>query len=181
MLEWVLAQRRGLASTTEPLLAINTPTGDAFYTAVADHVDLAGRAAALGQAVTQVAWENLTTRAKGNASGANDWLAEGIPLLRNQTNLIVVTATTTSWSPVLGGATTFNDTLAVLASPIVATLVLQATSVLFNWSGGAPPYHVQGTTNLASGEWVEILRNVTAPVTLPIESEPHFYRIAAGD
>ena len=81
----------------------------------------------------------------------------GIPLVANKTNLIIVTATTTSWAPAYGGNTTFNDTLTVIQSPLRATLMLQGTNAVLNWTGGGPPYRVQRATDLAAGDWTDLL------------------------
>jgi hypothetical protein len=66
------------------------------------------------------------------------WNAMGIPLQANRTNLVIVTATTTSWAPAFGGNTTFNDTLAVVSLPMGAmraTLALQGSGATLNWTG----------------------------------------------
>ncbi|MBI4325028.1 MAG: immunoglobulin domain-containing protein, partial [Chloroflexi bacterium] len=107
--DWLLAQRRGVAPTNEPLLSITSPTREAIHATGATNLNLGGAAAALGRAVTKVAWENRANGAKGTASGTNIWSATGVPLRGSQTNLITVTATTTSWAPAYGGNTTFND------------------------------------------------------------------------
>jgi predicted esterase len=109
--DWFLAQRRGRASTTGPLLSISLPTPEAVYVTGAANVSLAGSAEASGQTVTQVTWQNVANKTKGDAAGANTWSATAIPLLPDKTNVIIVTATTTSWAPAFGGHTTFNDTL----------------------------------------------------------------------
>jgi hypothetical protein len=102
-----------------------------------------------------------------------------IPLVLNRTNLLIVTATTTSWSSAYGGDTSFNDTLTVIQAPLRATLTLQPTNALLNWTGGAPPYRVQRATNLAAGDWSDLLANATPPVTLPLPQagQAGFYRI----
>ena len=95
--------------------------------------------AALGQAVTKVAWQNMANNLTGTASGTNAWSVASIPLVSNHTNVISVTATTTSWAAGNGGSTTFNRTLTVVQAPIRATLALQATNALLNWTGGGAP------------------------------------------
>jgi poly(3-hydroxybutyrate) depolymerase len=172
-----LAQRRGVASTNEPLLSITSPTQTAVYATGATSLNLAGSAAALGQPVTSVTWTNLANGAKGNASGTNAWSATGIRLPANRTNLVIVTATTTSWAPAYGGNTTFNDTLTVLQSPLGATLTLQGTSAVLNWAGGGPPYRVQRATDLVAGDWTDLLTNAVPPVPLALEGNAAFYRI----
>jgi hypothetical protein len=87
-----LAQRRGRASTAEPLLSISLPTPETAHTTGAASISLAGSAEALGQAVTRVTWQNTANKTKGDALGTNTWSAMGIPLLADKTNVIIVTA-----------------------------------------------------------------------------------------
>jgi poly(3-hydroxybutyrate) depolymerase len=174
---WLLAQRCGVAPTSEPLLAITTPIQEAVCLTGATNLNLAGSAAAFGRAVTQVTWENTANAAQGTASGSNTWTVTGIPLVPNRTNLLILTGTTTSWAPAYGGNTTFNDALTVIQSPLRATLALQGTEALLNWSGGGPPYRVQRATDLAAGDWTDFLPNATPPVTLPLDGQAGFYRI----
>ena len=141
------------------------------------NLNLAGSAAALGRDVTQVTWTNFANNAKGVASGTNVWSVANIPLVANKTNIIVVVGTTTSWAPAFGGNTTFNDTLTVIQSPLRATLTLQDTNAVLNWTGGGPPFRVQRATDLAAGDWTDFLTNATPPVSLPLTGQAGFYRI----
>ena len=111
--DWLLAQRRGVASTAEPILSITSPTAEPTYASGVVTLSLAGSAEALGQNISRVAWENITTGGTGVASGSNLWSVTGVPLVPPGTNFIRVTATTTSWAPAFGGNTTFSDTLTV--------------------------------------------------------------------
>jgi poly(3-hydroxybutyrate) depolymerase len=178
MVDWLLAQRRGVAPTNEPLLGITNPTRQAVLSTGATTLNLAGFAGALGQTVTKVAWENTSSNTKGNASGTNAWSVTGIPLRASSTNLIVVTGTTTSWAPAFGGNTTFNDTLTAIQSPLRATLTWQGTNAVLKWLGGGPPYDVQRATDLTSPAWQTIagpMTNTTLFVT-PTNTAA-FYRI----
>jgi len=175
--DWLLAQHRGLASTTEPLLSISSPTQTEVYATGATNLNLAGSAGALDGNVTKVTWENRANNKTGNASGTNAWSATDIPLVANKTNLLIVTATTTSWAPAYGGNTTFNDTLTVIQSPIRATLTWQGTGLLLNWTGAAPPYRVQRATDLSAGDWVDLLTNAVPPMPLTLEGVTGFYRV----
>jgi hypothetical protein len=175
--EWLLAQRRGVAPTNEPLLSITSPSEEPVYRTGATNLNLGGLAGALGRDVTQVTWENRANNKTGKASGSNLWSATGIPLQANKTNLVIVTATTTSWAPAFGGTTTFNDTLTVIQSPIRATVTWQGTGLLLNWAGGGSPYRVQWAADLAAGDWTDFLPNATPPVTLPLAGQAGFYRV----
>ena len=63
--DWLMAQRRGLAFIGGPRLTITTPVSQERIVTSAATVDLAGSAEDIGEKVTRVSWENLTTRAKG--------------------------------------------------------------------------------------------------------------------
>jgi hypothetical protein len=176
-MKWVYDQRRGVASTNEPLLTITRPTTETIWRTGATNLSLDGSAAALGQNVTRVTWTNFANNAKGVASGTNNWSLMNIPLLANRTNVVVLVATTTSWVPAYGGNTTFNDALTVVCYPIRATLVSQGTEAILNWTGGGPPYRVLTGSDLTVGNWTEYLTNATPPVTLPLTGPAGFYRI----
>jgi predicted esterase len=178
MVDWTLAQRRSLPPATDPLLAITSPTQGAVFATSATNLNLAGAATVFGEAVIRVVWTNTANQATGDASGSNTWAATSIPLQGNQTNLISVIATTTAtWAPAFGGNTTFNDTLTVIQSPVRATLTLQGTDALLNWTGGGPPYRVQQATDLAAGDWTDFPPNATPPLTLPLTGQAGFYRV----
>ena len=176
IVDWMLAQRRGAPREIEPLLSIRAPA-EAFITTGALSLDLAGTAAALGQTITQVRWTNTLNKATGLAMGTNAWAVTSVPLVADKTNVVVVTATTTSWAPAFGGNTTFNDTLTVICSPIRATLALHGPSTLLNWSGGVAPYSVQRATDLGKGDWADLLTNAVPPMSLPLDGTAGFYRV----
>ena len=179
LVDWLMAQKRGVASTTEPLLSITNPTLDPLLSTGATNLNLAGSAGAMGQAVGGITWQNQANGRTGSGSGAKAWSVTGLPLAANQTNLIIVTARTTSWWPAYGGSTTFNDTLTVIQTPLRATLARQGTNTLLNWNGGGPPYRIQHASNLAAADWTDVLTNVTPPVALPLPlaGQAGFYRI----
>ncbi len=179
LVDWMMAQRRGGTPTNQPILSITYPTGGSVYRTDATNLDLAGTSGAMGQAVTLVSWTNLANNAQGIALGSNAWTAANIPLVSGQTNLIVITATTTSWSPNYLGNTTFNDTLTVMPSPVRLTLTLQGAEALINWTGGVPPYHVQRSTHLAADDWTDFLTNATPPVSVSITAQAGFYRVVS--
>ena len=178
IIEWMGAQRLGMPSTAEPLLSITSPTSESSFTTGALSLILAGSAEALGQSVTEMGWENTANDKEGVARGANTWsTTSSIPLSADKTNVIIVTATTTSWSFGYGGSTTFSDTLTVVSSPIRATLTWQAPDAVLNWSGGGPPYSVQSASDLFTGDWTEILIDAVPPVILQLDGNAGFYRV----
>lgn len=177
LIDWILAQRGGAPSLVEPLLSIHSPTPEAFYITSATSLSLAGSADPGSGRIDRVAWENVTSKTTGAASGTNLWSATSIPLTTDKTNLVIVTARTTSWAPAFGGNTTFNDTLTVFCSPIRVTLALQDSGALLSWAGGVAPYSVQRATNLSLGDWAEVLTNAAPPLALPLDGTAGFYRI----
>jgi hypothetical protein len=177
LVDWVMSQRRGVAPSNEPLLAITSPCAQTVLFTGETNLNLSGVAAALGRGVTQVTWTNFANNMKGFASGTNLWSVTDIPLVASKTNLIAVVATTTSWSPAYGGNTTFNDTLTVIQSPIRATLTWEGTEILLRWTGGGPPYRVQRATDLTAADWADDLIDAMSPVPLRPTNHLGFYRI----
>lgn len=174
---WLLSQRRGAPSTAEPLLTISNPTAQPAWSTGATNLSLSGSTQIQGQRITTPSWENTANNAKGTASGSNVWSIAGLPLQLNRTNIIMVTATTTSWAPAYAGGTTFNATIAVAAYPILARVTSQGTNALLSWTGGAPPYRIQHATDLAAGNWADFLPNASPPVVLSPTSASGFFRV----
>ena len=177
IVDWLLAQRRGVPGTAEPLVSITSPIREDSFTTAAPILDLAGSADALGQNVTQVGWRSATYSPSrtGLAVGTNLWSASGIPLQADKTNVIIVTATTISWAPAFGGNTTFNHTLTVLYSPIRVTLALQGPDAVLNWTRGVGPYSVQRASDLGLGHWIDFATSAAPPLMLPLEGKAGFY------
>jgi hypothetical protein len=140
-------------------------------------VALTGSAESIGPAVSRVTWENVTTRAKGDAVGTDSWSVAAVPLRGNATNIIIVTATIPSGFPVNGGATTFSDTLSVQSLPIKVNINLQGSMLTLSLSGGAGPFRVQKATNLTVSDWQDYLANAEFPLTLPVDDTLAFYRV----
>jgi len=175
--DWLMAQRRGVASVERPRLSITTPISQERFVTSATTVNLAGSAEAIGETVTRVSWENLTTRARGDALGTDSWSVAAVPLRGNATNVIVVTATTASGFPVNGGTTTFSDTLSVLSRLITVRLNRQGSMLTLSWIGGTGPYRVQKATNLTPADWQDYRTNAHSPVTLETDDPIGFYRV----
>lgn len=177
--EWLLAQRRGQPSSTEPVITITQPTSAPDLQTAATNIDLSCLANALGQPLNQVSWTNLLNNASGLAAGTNTWRISGIPLKLDRTNTVIVVATTTSWaSPLFGGATTFNDAVRINCAPIRLTLTPAGTNLTLSWKGGGPPFSVQRNTELSgAGQWIELRPDATPPVTVTLDGNAVFYRI----
>ncbi len=175
--DWLMAQRRGVVSIERPRLTTTTPISQGRVVTSAATVDLAGSAESIGETVTRVSWENLTTRAKGDALGTSSWSVKAVPLRSDATNIIVVTATTASGFPVNGGTTTFSDTLSVLFLPITVSVHRQGSILALSWTGGTGPYRVQRATNLTRADWQDYRTNVQSPLTPESEGPAGFYRV----
>ncbi len=177
LMDWVYAQRRGAASVTEPLLALGTPSSDPTWYTGATNVDLAGTASALGQTIKSVSWFNYANNARGTAVGIGAWSVAKVPLVANKTNVVVVTATTTSWVPAYGGNTTFNGALAVVQSPLKEKMALQGGQTILQWTGGGPPFRVLRSGDPTGLDWTEIANPATSPLVLDTGVGLGFYRV----
>jgi predicted esterase len=175
--DWLMAQRRGVASVEGPRLSITTPISQKLFVTSAATVDLAGSAETIGEPVTRVNWENVTTRVKGDALGSDSWSVAAVPLRGNATNVIVLTATIASGFPVNGGTTTFSDTRSVLSLPISVTLAQQGTEAILTWTGGTGPYRIQRATDLGPADWHDLRTNAVSPALIDLQGEAGFYRI----
>jgi hypothetical protein len=174
--DWLFAQRRGVASTNEPLVAIATPTVDDILRTQDKSVSLTGTATALGRAVSGVTWENATTSATGTATGTHAWSTAPITLAADRSSRLLVTAVVgTTWAPAYGGSTSFNDVLLV-TTPLVVSLVPQsAEQFLLSWAGGYAPYRVQRSPDLAT--WIDVNTNAIPPVSVTTDAPRGFYRV----
>lgn len=175
-IDWLFAQRQGVAATTEPLISIAVPTPDNIHRTHDSSVSLAGTVAALGQAVSEVTWENTATSATDAAAGTNEWGTAPIALSTTQSSRLLVTATiSTTWAPAYGGTTSFNDVLLV-TTPLVVTIVPQtAETVVLGWSGGYAPYRVQYSPDLKT--WEDIATDAISPIWASADTARGFYRI----
>ena len=109
---WLVSQQRGNPSTlTPPILRITAPTDADGFTTQDATIDLGGSADNDGHAIDAIAWDRLGGSG-GAVGGTTNWSAPGIPLDAG-TNLLRVTATTSSEHADYGGHTTFNDALRV--------------------------------------------------------------------
>jgi len=136
-----------------------------------DHAVLPGLVNAhMHETLTRGACEDLTL---------DRWLVEVcFPLDRSYTHEIMRAAAMMCQAEmILGGTTTFSDTLTVVCSPIQATLALEGTTALLNWTGGGLPYRIQRATDLIAADWTDVLSNATPPVILLPTSPVGFYRI----
>jgi hypothetical protein len=61
---------------------------------------------------------------------------------------------------------------------ITASISLQGTNAVLNWSGGAPPYQVQTIADLTTANWVPLGPAVNGnSLTLSATNSAAYYRI----
>jgi len=129
-------------------------------------------AAALRRTITQVRWTTVN-KATGFATGKNAWAVTNIPLVANKTNLVIVTATTTSWAPAFGGNTTFNDTLTVVSMPAKTTACAWPHPDR-SAQAGPRPQHLRNAQVLRAGTSRGPIRGKGPALLLPgFASVPH--------
>ena len=101
VVDWLLAQRRGVAPTNEPLLAITNPTSQPVLFTGATNLNLGRLRQCLGSRRDDRCLDQLRQQRERVASGTNLWSATNIPLVANKTNVVAVVASTTSWAPAM--------------------------------------------------------------------------------
>jgi poly(3-hydroxybutyrate) depolymerase len=146
LFRWMMAQRRGAPSATQPpILRIEQPTAAPGYSTDLAQLVLGGSVDNGGHAITSVAWDRLGGGAASAANGTLAWTTPPIAL-NSGSNLLRVTATGTSWHAPYGGATTINDALRVnrIGPPPLPGALMTAVN-----SGGADVAAADGTTYIA--------------------------------
>ncbi len=112
LVEWAMAQRRGVPRVGGPRLDI-TPLTAAARASTAQRIALSGTATA-DAGITAVTWTVGTE--EGACVGTSEWSAKNLPLLPGP-NLLRILATGTSWSASNGGSTSFSASLTVNRPP----------------------------------------------------------------
>lgn len=145
LFRWMMAQRRGAPSATQPpILRIEQPTNAPGHSTDLAQLVLGGSVDNGGQTVTSVAWDRLG----GTGGAANGTLAWTTPpiALNSGSNLLRVTATGTSYHAAYGGATTIGDALRVnrIGPPPAPGQLMTAVN-----SGGADVNAADGTLYLS--------------------------------
>lgn len=178
--QWLLAQRRGQPCTNQLRVCVTAPTTAPSLTTAATTISLRGTADALSENVLRVTCTNMTLNAGVAVTGTNDWDTSLVPLRAGSTNRLVVTAVTTSWAPFFGGNTFFSGTLAVFSSPVRASLEIQESNAVLRWTGGAPPFRVEETSDLAGAAWAVTHTNATSPLTIPVSGPSRLFRVLSN-
>jgi hypothetical protein len=176
LMDWVYSQRRGVPSSTEPVVRFAKPTADAVWKTGSTNLAVSGTARALGQAISTMTLVNYANNARGVTFAGNAWDAGAVPIKANTTNILSVLARTTSWYAPFGGSTTFTASLFVIQSPLSARYLRQGGGLTLDWSGGGPPYRVQFAPGLGDA-WTDYIPNGTPPLPLPSSPGTGFYRV----
>jgi len=113
LLQWMMAQRRGVRNATKPLLTIEQPVNADSMEIAQSPLSISGTANLGTYEITGVEWKNLYNGTKGAATGTSNWSKTGIQIFPDANNLIQITATGTSFVASWGGKTTFNDCINV--------------------------------------------------------------------
>jgi poly(3-hydroxybutyrate) depolymerase len=191
LVDWLMAQRRGVASTAQPLLNITSPTTNSIFVTTSPALDLGGIARDIN--VMRLTWTNTANRAAGEVTGTNAWSVAGIPLRAGATNVIVVTGRATSYSPDLSlpEDTTFNQTIRVVQAGFPLGNVNASPdrqSISFSWNAQpAKRYQVQYKNDLNELVWINLptiptIDGSSASVMDVIgEKSRKFYRVVESD
>lgn len=188
LVDWVMAQKRSVASTNPPLLTITDPTSDPVYVTPLSTLALKGTASHNGAAITTVMWRNTRNNSSGTATGTNSWSISEVPLRPGITNLIMVSATGTSYSTAYGGNTTFIDSLSVFpdTNTISAPKLLitrSDASVTLIWQGDGIGYVLESSGSLSSPITWTLVDNTPvvaggqSTIAITPSSNARFYRL----
>ena len=178
LIDWMMAQRLGQRPSVDPQLTLPPAYCDRIARAPAGYFNLQGQVAAFGETITNIVWTNLLLRAGGPAVGNNAWSVPNVPLVEHQTNVVIVTARTTSWAPQYAGTTTITRTVLVRGlPPLQITLQKEANQLRLAWTGGEPPYLVQTRQDAVTSEWLDAQTNALSPWALTDENQAAFYRV----
>ena len=121
LMDWVYSQKRGTFSSAPPLLSIVNPTDQPLYSLDGTNLNLSGSATDGTNGVTGSTWTDYSVGvSSGLAQGTTNWSATNILINTSVTNLVLITASGSSWFSPYGGATTFNDNLSVIVPPSIS-------------------------------------------------------------
>jgi poly(3-hydroxybutyrate) depolymerase len=174
--DWVMAQRRGAVTNLPPFVTINTPGDQPFYVTAKSTVSLAGTAGDATARVSRIAWTN-NRGGSGTATGTNNWSVPSIAL-QSGTNLITAMATGTAWVTSYGGSTTFSDVIQIQRTALpILSITRGGYSFNIAWTGGAAPYSLERSTNIASALWETISTTTTNSASVPIDQPEAYFRV----
>lgn len=180
LMDWVYSQKRGTFSSAPFQLGILSPTEQPLYRLNGTNLNLSG-SVTIGtnlviviiptlngtNRITKITWTNYSTGVSaGLAQGTTNWSATNIVVDPSVTNLVLVTAFGTSWWRPYGGATTFNDTLAVTVPTLNPIITSGTNGFTLSWFGGpGARYQVQWTPGLFPPAWTSFTNIITSATT----------------
>ena len=175
LFDWVMAQKRGVVTNAPPFVIINSPSNQTNYSTAGSTVFIAGTTDS-SAGITNITWTN-NRAGSGTAIGTSNWSIPSVNL-QSGTNLLTVLATALAEVLGYGGTTTFSDTIKInrVTLPVLAVTRTNG-SVRITWTGGAPPYSIQMTTNLSSGLWEAIPMDTTNSATWLMDQPETFFRV----
>ncbi|MCU0771230.1 MAG: immunoglobulin domain-containing protein [Verrucomicrobia bacterium] len=188
LVDWVMAQTRGAASATLPLVTIRAPTAEATLVNPSASLDLAGTAAHSLSSISQVTVTNALNGLGGVATGTTVWSLNGLPLETGASNVIVVTARGITSA----GITTFNDTLTVqvaqapeiVTQPASQTLRPGIPATLCVTATGAPTPTYQWRkdgTNLHNAGRIAGATDACLTISGALESDSGVYSVVVSN
>jgi hypothetical protein len=65
----------------------------------------------------------------------------------------------------------------VFSTPVRMKLEPRNQQAILDWTGGVPPFSVQGVSRLDTAVWNEVFPNARPPVTVPAPGPTQFYRV----
>ncbi|HAM70989.1 MAG TPA: hypothetical protein DCM86_05040 [Verrucomicrobiales bacterium] len=182
LVEWTLAQRRGVGASVPPDIRIQSPAPDGSSTPVpvaTNRVSIAGHVRTLWDTPTTIRWYNYTTHASGAAGSTFDWAVDGVGPLLGGVNRIGVVASTYSFAPVLGGVTMLSDSLDLDdQAPIRVVASREGELLRIDWPGGGDgTFYLETAADIAKPAWGSRVPLLQPSVTLPIAAGNAYFRI----
>jgi poly(3-hydroxybutyrate) depolymerase len=138
LMSWLYSQKRGAISSASPVLRISNPTDQQAFSLNGTNLALSGWFYAPNQGVSRVDWTNATLPSAGIAPIATtNWSVAKVVVNTAATNRVIITGSSTRLNGVLGGATTFNDSLAIVVPPSIvggpaSLAVAEGETAVFN-------------------------------------------------
>ena len=178
LFDWMMAQKRGALTNVPPFVAIHSPGDQPSHATARSVVSLAGIAGDATARVSRIAWAN-NRGGSGTATGTNSW---SVPTaaLQPGANLITVAATGTAWVLAYGGSTTFSDVIQIQRTLLPVLSVTRTNGLAkISWAGGAAPYSLERSTNVASGTWETILTINTNSAGVPTDQTGAYFRVGS--
>jgi poly(3-hydroxybutyrate) depolymerase len=176
LFDWMMAQKRGVPTNVPPFVTIKSPADQPFHATARSAVLLAGTAGDSTARVSQIAWAN-NRGGSGTATGTNSWSVPTVAL-QPGANLITLMATGTAWVLAYGGNTTFSDVIQIQRTALPVLSVARTNGFAkISWAGGAAPYSLERSTNVASGTWETILTTNTNSAGVPTDQTGAHFRV----